>query len=490
MSLKQKGGEKSIKANLLFYSIKSAMAVIFPLVSYPYASRILDVEGIGKVQYCNSVISYFALFAALGIGTYAVREGVGVRNDRKRFSRFSKEIFTINLLSTAIVYVVLLAMLGFHIFAGYETIMAVCSLSILCTTLSVEWVYQIEEDYVYISIRTIFVQLAALMFLFVFVREKGDLIPYSLVLTFASGGYCLYNLFHARKYVDFREKSKLRLRRHFKGILAIFAVNVASSIYLNVDVVMIGLFYGDYQVGLYSTAVKIVVILRGIINSVSTVFMPRLSYYHEIGEEKKYIALLKKGVQISLMFSIPCMIGLIGLGKNIILLFSGKNFLGAVTACQILAVNLVFSTLDNLMYCQILIPHHREKQGCIGTIIGAVSNLILNAILIPRFLIEGAAVATLLAECIVFLYFLYQAKDILSFRELFGGTQKLAFGSAAVVLVVLVHKLLIQNMVLQTVSCVVFSVLAYFGVLLLVRYELVETEAKFWLEKLKIREQK
>lgn len=109
---------KSLKTNFVFYCIKSLMAVIFPLISFPYASRVLGVEGIGTVQYCTSVISYFTLIAGLGISTYAIREGAKVKHNYSLFSKLILEIFTINLISTFIAYILLFAGILLHLFGA------------------------------------------------------------------------------------------------------------------------------------------------------------------------------------------------------------------------------------------------------------------------------------------------------------------------------------------------------------------------------------
>lgn len=468
--------QKSLKINFIFYAIKSAMAVLFPLISFPYASRILGVAGIGKVQYCSSIISYFALVASLGISTYAIREAVKLRDDRKSFSKFAKEIFTINLISTLFTYVVLFLCILFHLFDGYIVILLSYSLSIICTTLSVEWIYQAEEEYVYISIRTILVQFIALIFMFLFVKTEKDTLAYSLVLVFSSGGYCIFNLIHAKKYVDFGIKVKLELLKHIKSIMIIFGTNIASSIYLNLDMVMLGWIYGDYQVGLYSAAVKINVIIRGLINSISTVLLPRLSLYQEEQKKMKYLSLLRKGLQITLLFSISSAVGLICLSEEIILLFSGKDFLQASTTCCILAINLIFSTLDNVIYWQILIPHHFEKKGCFGTIIGALMNLILNALLIPSFLIEGAAIASLLSELTVFIFFLYHIRKILPISELFRETYKLLIGALGIAISVMLIKKMIDILILKIIISVVVAVILYFSILVILKYTIVLDE--------------
>lgn len=67
--------KKSLAKNAALNMFKTLMSMIFPLVTYPYVTRILQVENIGKINFSGSVVSYFTLLAGLGISTYAIREG-------------------------------------------------------------------------------------------------------------------------------------------------------------------------------------------------------------------------------------------------------------------------------------------------------------------------------------------------------------------------------------------------------------------------------
>ena len=71
---------KSIKTNAVLNVIKTSVTIAFSLITYPYAMRVLGVNNIGAVNYVQSVINYFALFAMLGVSSYAIREGAKLSN--------------------------------------------------------------------------------------------------------------------------------------------------------------------------------------------------------------------------------------------------------------------------------------------------------------------------------------------------------------------------------------------------------------------------
>ena len=164
----------SIKKNFIFNVIKSIAPMVFAVISYAYASRILDVEMIGRVQYATSIISYFALFAALGISLYAAREGSKYVGNRQLLSKHFQEMFLINLISTGIVYVVLFLTLAVNLFDAPQVLMLICGLNILFTTLSIEWLYQIVEDFQFISVCAMIVQFIAMISLLVGVKNPSD----------------------------------------------------------------------------------------------------------------------------------------------------------------------------------------------------------------------------------------------------------------------------------------------------------------------------
>lgn len=456
---------KSIKINFIFNTLKTIMVVIFPLISFPYISRVLGVEGVGKVQYCTSVISYFILFASLGIGTYSIREGVRFRDDKKAFSKFAREILFINMITTVLAYFVLGIFFLAGAFQGKRDIMLVCSLAIAGTTLSIDWLYQAMEQYVYISVRTLIVQVISLVMMFCFVRTEQDALIYAMITVFASKGYCFINFFQSKKYIDYRLKVHFELKKHIKPILVIFGATLAVSIYMNMDVVMLGIICDDYQVGLYSAAVKVNIVVKNVISSISAVLLPRLVAYLAKGDKVKYEKLFKQGTDLNLFFSIPSMVGLIILSKPIILLFSGEKFLPAVFTGQILAIRLVFAALDNIFYNQVLIPNGHEKEACIGTAAGAGANLILNAFLIPIMQTVGAAIATVISEGVVFVYFVISTKKLINLKNVLKDMYKFVIAAAYMGIGIGFGMHFLNSAVLQVLILIPLGILIYIAVL-------------------------
>lgn len=155
--------KKSLSLNAAMSAFKTLMNIIFPLITFPYASNVLQVENLGKVNFASSVCGYFLLFAGLGISSYAVREGSRYVNDREKLSAFASEMFTINMISTALTYAALaVTMLFWTKLHAYTDLMLVLSLQILFTTIGTEWVFTIFEEYTYITIRGLLFQVLSI----------------------------------------------------------------------------------------------------------------------------------------------------------------------------------------------------------------------------------------------------------------------------------------------------------------------------------------
>ncbi len=106
--------QKSLKLNAILNIFKTFLGVVFPLITFPYSSSVLQLDGIGRVNFAQSDVSYFAIFAALGIGSYGIREAAKLCDDKEKLNKFCKEIFILNCISTFIAYAVLVFTIFFE----------------------------------------------------------------------------------------------------------------------------------------------------------------------------------------------------------------------------------------------------------------------------------------------------------------------------------------------------------------------------------------
>ena len=197
--------KRSLGLNAFLNSLRSVLNLIFPLITFPYVSRVLSVNGIGIYNFSNTYVSYFLLIAGLGITTYAIREGAKYRNNKEEINRFSSQVFTINIYSTAVAYVLLIgSILIFKNLNNYVSCILIFSLQILFTTLGTEWIYTIYEDYTYITVRSIIFKIISIILLFLLVKKPEDYLIYAAITVLSAVGSNLLNFIHARNFVHIR----------------------------------------------------------------------------------------------------------------------------------------------------------------------------------------------------------------------------------------------------------------------------------------------
>ena len=316
--------QKSIKLNFVMNMVLTMSSFLFPLITFPYISRILLPEGTGKVSLASSLISYFSMFAQLGIPTYGIRACAKVRDDRQELTRVAQELLIINLVMSAISYVALFAAIAWVPRLQREKpLYVIISLTILLTSIGMEWLYKALEQYTYITIRSVAFKLVALAAMFLLIHKQSDYIIYGAISIFASSASSLLNFINVRKYIDIKPVGGYQFKRHFKAIGTFFAMACATTIYTNLDTVMLGFMKTDVDVGYYNAAIKIKTILVSIVTSLGEVLLPRSSYYVENGMVSEYQRITKKSLSFVFLLATPLMLYFMLFAKEGIYFLSG-----------------------------------------------------------------------------------------------------------------------------------------------------------------------
>lgn len=455
---------KSVKFNFIMNSILTASAMIFPIITYPYVSRILQPEGIGTVSFANSVITYFSMFAQLGIPMYGIRACAKVRDDKEKLTRTVQEIMMINMITCLIVYIAFFGSLYFvPQFRQEKTLYLIMGSLILFNTIGVEWLYKGLEQYSYITVRSIVFKFIALLAMFLLVHEKEDYVIYGGITIFAAAGSNVLNFINLRKYVYLRPVGAYDFRQHIKPISIFFAMSIATTVYTNMDNVMLGFIKGTTENGYYDAAVKIKNILVSFVSSLGTVLLPRVSYYIQTGEREEFSRITKKALNFVFLLSVPLCVYFIIFARSSIYLLSGTLFENSILPMRLIMPTLVFIGLTNIIGLQILVPLGKENQVLYSEIAGAVVNIIVNMFLIPRMGAAGAAIGTVLAEIMVFIVQVYALKDVVV-----KILKKISYWKIAIALVLASFvSVWVNSMNWGNFLILLFSALLFFGVYVL-----------------------
>lgn len=392
---------KSIKINVVLNVFKNFLTIIFPLITFPYVSRILQAENIGKVQFATSIVSYFSLLASLGISTYAIREGSFLKKEPEKLKIFCNQIFSFNMITTVVSYALLaITVLFINKSSEYLMLIAIQSITIIFTTLGIDWINSIYEDYLYITVRSIFIQIITLILTFVLVKNTNDYFWYAIILVISSIGANILNFFYVRKYVKIKFTFKTNIKKHIKPIIVLFTSTLATTIYNSSDITMLGIMRGDYIVGIYYIGTKIYSIIKQLLNSAIAVIIPRISSYNSNNKEKEKDELLNNIFKLIIIVLLPTIIGIAVLSKEIVVLISGEDYINSAPSLFILSFALLFAVIANFSSNLILITHKEEFKSLISTLIAAIINFVLNFLFIPLLAEKGAALTTVIAEMV------------------------------------------------------------------------------------------
>lgn len=392
---------QSVKVNYILNLINTGTQMLFPLITFPYVCRVIEADGVGQVNFFQSIISYISLFTCLGIPLYAIREIARDRNDVVKMNRTATEILLLHSMLTIIGYVIVAVLCLFVPKIQVNIpLFLILSLTIFFTAIGCEWFYQGIEDFKYITIRGLIVKTISVILLFIFVKSKVDLLYYGCYAVLGVLGGNVFNFFRLRKYIH-RENiifSDLHIKRHIKPVLKVFSFSIVTSIYLQLNTVLLGFMKNALAVGYFTAATKVMQMLLQMSSCLGSVMMPRASHLIAENKESEFNNLIQKSYDFTLAIAMPMTVGLIFCAPNLITILCGVKFENSILPSQIIAPIILMVAISNVFGIQVLFPKGKINIVTLCCGIGAVTDLLLNLCLIPLFSYVGTSFAYLGAE--------------------------------------------------------------------------------------------
>lgn len=395
---------KRLRVNVIFSFLNSLITLLFPLITYPYVSRILGPVEMGAYNIAFSVMSYFLLFANLGIPIYAVRAVAKVRNDENEMRKVCSSIVLLHALSTFTVFAVYISYVciapnmqsrfwvnfitGFHIVGIF---------------LNVEWFYQGREEFSSITIKNFIVKIISLVLIFVLIRDENDIIIYAAIMIFSVVGYGIFNFIHFLRVCKISFKG-MELKSVLKPVLTAFALYAASRLANGLDVIMIDCLLGDsaeYVAGQYGVATKLVNVIIDLLLVVCTVLLPRMSMEIQNGNIEGAKKLSQIVQECMVVFVLPATVGLAFVSKELTLSFFGNAYAPAINTMIVMSFNSFLAVFTNFLGVQIIYAYGKDWFTTISILSGAIVNVVCNLFLIPMYEQLGAAVATIISNGVI-----------------------------------------------------------------------------------------
>lgn len=402
----------SVKMNFIMNAILRVSAFIFPLITFPYVSRILGASGNGKITFATSIVSYFSMFAQLGIPTYGIRICAACRDNPQKLNKTVQELLILNSITVVLSYIAFsICIVLVPKFQEERGLLIIISATILLSAIGMEWLFQALEQYSYITIRNLAFKVVSIILMFAFVHKPKDYIVYGAITVIGTCGSNIFNVIYASKFLDRRPMGNYNLKQHIKPILSFFMLTVSVSVYTSMDSVMLGFMASDTEVGYYAAATKMKTIVVSMVTALGTVLLPRMSNYIAQGKLDDFYRMIKKSFDFIFVVATPVALFCIVASKSIILFLAGDGYTSAIAPMQIISWTIIFIGLSNITGMQVLVPTNREKYTTLSTVYGALVNLVVNALAIPKMGASGAAIGTVIAEFTVLVVQIYYLRS-------------------------------------------------------------------------------
>ena len=421
--------EPSLKKNIAISTVYQVLLIILPLITAPYIARVLGPEQSGIYDFTTSIQTYFSMFAALGTATYGAREIARVRNDLTRRSVLFWEIELMTVMTSAACIVAWMIFIAAA--PRYKIYYVVLTMGILSTMFDISWFFAGMEQFKYTISKNAVCKLAGVALMFIFVRDQDDLLIYIIIMTASTMLGNLSMWFYVPRFIEKVDFKTLTFRRHFHETLIYFIPSIATSVYTVLDRTLIGVIRQDKaENGYYHYTMQIINMMKALtFSSLNMVLGSRIAY---LFAEEKYDEIkerIRDSINYILFMGMGICFGLIGVAPRFIPIFLGPGYDRVVTMLTLMSPIVVIIGISNCLGSQYYTPSGNRRLSARFIIIGALVNLMLNLILIPRFWGYGAIVASLIAETVITVLYLKFCKGYLTLQTLFAeGWKKLAAG--------------------------------------------------------------
>ena len=387
--------------NILYNSAYQILLVLLPLITTPYISRVLGAANIGTYAYYFTFAAYFVMFSRLGVLNYGNRSIAEVSDQPEKVNQTFSEIYGVQVCTSCLAIITYIIL---YFFQDNTQIYLCAGLYVLSGIFDISWLYFGLEEFKKTALRSMIVKTISVALIFILVKTPDDLVPYTIIC-------CSTHLITNIVLWLMLPTVKVRLQlshfkqsfHHFKSMLILFLPMVGISLYNYMDKLMLGQMATEIdELGFYQSSECIMSVPVSLIAAIGTVMLPRMSMLYQKGQTRDATHYIMVSMWLAVFVASAFAFGIIGVSPEFVSLFYGPGFERCILLLRILMVATVFVAMANVIRKQILLPKKMDKIFVLSVFCGAAINLVLNAILIPRYGSAGASTATLVSECIVF----------------------------------------------------------------------------------------
>ena len=387
-----------IQSNFIYNVALTLSTYIINLVVFPYVSRVLGVDNIGKVGFVENIISYFSLFAMMGVATVGVREIASCGNDINKRSEVFSSLLSLLLRTTLLVVAIYaICIVVVPRFQVDKSLFMIGTSQLFMTSLLIEWLYQGLENFKFIAIRNVAIKILYAIIVFLVIKDSSDYILYFALSCGVIVVNGLINFLYSRNFVRLTF-TRGSWKTFLKPMVSLGVYKVLVSMYTTFNVVVLGFLHSDTEVGYYYTSIKLFTILLGVLTAFTTVMMPRMSSLFSEGRQEEIKQKIGYSFDLVICLAIPFVIYSIVLSPQIVGILAGTGYEGAVLPMRIIMLNVLFVGLAQIWVIQVLLPMKKDKIILYSSIVGAIVGVTANIMLVKPLGAVGSAIVLIVAE--------------------------------------------------------------------------------------------
>lgn len=392
---------KSVRINFLYNVGYQVLALALPLITMPYISRVLGKEGIGIYSYNYAIANYFVLFIMLGLNNYGSRTIASSRDNKNLVSKNFINIYAMQIICG---FIFISIYLIYCIFISKNTILSlIFLLYVLSAIFDINWFFFGLEEFKLTVTRNTLIKLVSTILIFILVKSKDDIYFYCFIMvgSILVSQIALWPFLKGK--IEICKPDWEEIKNHIKPNLLLFITVLLTSLFKVMDKIMLGIMSSVDEVGLYEASEKIVNIPISLITALGTVMLPRISNMMARNDENT-ISYTLNSIVFAIFISSSMCFGIMAVSDEFVPIFYGQGFETCTILYLILLPSCIFLAFANVIRTQYLLPKKMDKEYIISAALGAIINVIINLLLIPKYGSIGAAIGTFAAEMIVCLY--------------------------------------------------------------------------------------
>ena len=401
--------------NYLYNLSYQILTIILPIITVPYVTRIFTSEALGNYIFYNSIVSYFSLFAMLGIGVYGTKQIAAAIDVSSTFWN----IYAIQLIASILAIAVYL-IVAFSIPQMSGVIPLIVGITLFANMMDISWLFSGKEDFKKITIRNIVVRLIGVISIFTFVKSSDDLYLYVFLIVIFDflGQFVMW--VPAKKFIKRPSFNAKVIKKNLHPIVLLFLPQVAISLYVVLDRTLLGLLGSYSDVGIYEQGQKLISILLKVVSSLGVVMLPRVANLLSERRDKEAQNMVKFSFILYNLIIFPMIFGLIAVNEVFVKLFLGQNFQDVKYVLYVIVFNIMFVGWTNILGYQVLVVRNKNKEFMLSTTIPAFVSVAVNIAVIPFFGYIGASITSVVVEILVFAIQWYYSRNIINKNLLFN----------------------------------------------------------------------